>query len=171
MSKLVHGVVDGTDGMDCWHRRTSGGRSVTAVVSRHSTGNLRWLWLTYRLSVSSRQCHSVANSTADRLTVFVSRINHSPHCMYTELDFSPKFTALSMFTQQRLTWEVTRNRAHHSNTVAVTWLTVTRQQTGANSVRNWVGESVAGQCWQWRQKQRMHTEVQTVTGANTYTNM
>jgi len=52
-------VVDDTDGTDCWRRRT-----VSVVVAVRTR---IWMWWAYRLSDSSRQCHSVANSTADRL--------------------------------------------------------------------------------------------------------
>jgi len=123
-------MADVTDGTDCWRRRTGGEQSVMASVSRRSYQNPNWMWWAYRLSDSSWQCHSVVNSTADRLTVFVSCTTHSKHCTNSELGFSPRFTALSIFTQQRLTWEVTRNRTHCFNTVAVTWLTVTWQQRG-----------------------------------------
>jgi len=103
-------VVDDTDGTDYWCRRTVGGRSVTADVSHRSNQTLNWMCWAYRSSDSSRQCHSVANSTADRLTVFVSRLIHSTHCTNSELGVSPRFTALSIFIQQRLTWKVSRNR-------------------------------------------------------------
>jgi len=97
-----------------------------AGISRRSNQNPNWMWWAYRSPDSCRQCHSVANSTAGRLAVFVSCITHSTHCINSEFGFSPRFTALSIFTQQRLTWEVT----HRLNTAAVTWLTVSLQQTG-----------------------------------------
>jgi len=114
------------NGTDCWRRRTVGGRSVTSGVSRHSNQNSNWMWWAYRSSDSSRQCHSVANSTTDRLTVFVSHITHSTHCTNSELGVYPRFTALSIVIQQRLTRKVSRNRAPSLNTVAVTWLLVIR---------------------------------------------
>jgi len=43
--------------------------------------------------------------------VFVSCITHSTHCTNSELGVSPRFTALSVFIQERLTWKVFRNRA------------------------------------------------------------
>jgi len=63
------------------------------------------MWWAYLSPDSSRQCHSVANSTVDRLSG-LRQSYHSQHTLHElELGVSPRFTALSIFIQQRLTWQ------------------------------------------------------------------
>jgi len=102
MLAVAHGVVDDTVETDCWRRMTGGRQSVMAGVSRRSYQNSTECGERI-VSQTALGNVSVANSTADRLTVFVSRITHSTHCLNSELDFSVRFTALSIFVQQRLT--------------------------------------------------------------------
>jgi len=74
-------VVDDTDGVGCWRRRAGGKWSVTAGISRRSNQNSNWMWRAYRSSDSSQQCHSVANSTADRLNS-IRQSHHPQHTLH-----------------------------------------------------------------------------------------
>jgi len=96
-------VVDDTDVTDCWRRRTGGGRSVTAGVSRvairtRTECGQRIVRQTALGSVKVWRTAQQINST-----VFVSRITHSTHCMNSELGVSPRYTALLIFIQQHQT--------------------------------------------------------------------
>jgi len=89
---LAHGVVDNTDGTDCWRLRTGGKQSVMAGVSRRSNQNSaecgeRIVGQTALGSVTVWQTAQQIDST-----VFVSRITHSTHCMNSKLGVSPRFT-------------------------------------------------------------------------------
>jgi len=108
--------------------RTSGERSVMAGVSRRSNQNSNWMWWAYRSSDSSRQCHSVAYSTADRL----SGLRQSYHPQHTlhELRARPFYkihrTVNLYSTTSESDSKVSKNRAPSSNTAAVTWLLAIR---------------------------------------------
>jgi len=156
VSTLAHGMVNDTNGTDCWHHRTDSGRSVMAGIRCRSTQNSNWKWWVYHLSDSSRQWHSVANSTVDWLTVFVKSY-HSQHTLH-EL----RARRLSKI-HSTVSWEVLRNYARSLNTVAVTW-PQSHQQTGENRSETW---SAASQCL----AAVATLSVQTVIGTNTYADM
>jgi len=87
------------------------------VVGRAADG--RWRPLSVVVAIRTRtECgeHIVRQTalgsvtvwrTAQQIdsTVFVNRITRSTHCTNSELGVSPRFTALSIFIQQRLTWK------------------------------------------------------------------
>jgi len=114
----------GTDGTDCWRRRTGSGRSVTAGVScRSAAPNLRWLWWTYR-------CRTVLGSVTvwrtaqqiDSRVVSVSRITHSP----------PSSTSLQSSLHCRSSTNDVWLRSEGicaRYSAAVTWPTITWQKT------------------------------------------
>jgi len=108
-------VVDDTDRTDCWRRRTGGERSVTAGVSRRSNQNSNWMWWAYWSSDSSRQCHSVANSKADRL----SGLRQSYHPQHTLHELRARrlseiHSAVNLYSTTSDLKKVSRNRRPHT---------------------------------------------------------
>jgi len=95
-------VVDDTDRTDCWHRRTGGGRSVTAGVSRRSNQNSNECGerIVRQTALGSVTVWRTAQQIDSRSSSVVS-----PTCMNSELGVSPRLTALSIFVQQHLTWK------------------------------------------------------------------
>jgi len=102
--------------------------------------------------------------------VFISRITHSTHCTNFELSIYPRFTALSIFIQQCLTWKCCRiapNFEHYSGHVTFSHMVANRWNQ-VNTAGNWVGGSRLQQCSCGAQPMRTH--IQTVTGTNAYAN-
>jgi len=128
-------VVDDTDGTDCWRRRMGGEWSVTTGVTRRSNQNSNEMWWAVCSSDNSRQCHSVANSMADRLTWKCQEI-------------APQFEH-----------SVSHVTSRHS--MANRWKQVDKAGKLGRRRRSRLRQRSCG-------AQPMHTQVQTMTGSNTY---
>jgi len=155
-------VVDDTNGTDCWHYSTGGGQLVTAGVSRRSSQNSNWMWWAYHSSDSSRQCHSVANSTADRLSG-LHQLYHQQHTLH-ELwarCLSKIHSTVDLYSTMSDLKSVEKS-CHRLNTAAFTWLLVIWQQTGENTA----GKLGRRQCSRLCHAMQLLCAVYAYTGTN-----
>jgi len=155
-------------------RRTGGERSVMAGVRRRNNHNWNWMWWAYRSSDSSRQCHSVANNTADRLNGLRQSYHPQPTLhelrarrfskIHSTVDFYSTASDLKSVEKSRPQFEHSSGSVTSRYTVANRWEQVNKAGKLGRRLRSRLRQRSCG-------AQPMRTQIQTVTGTNTYANM